>query len=406
MLYSRSHQSASVTRDVVIDITRLLGRYFNQRRPTGVDRVTLAYVQHYGPMARAMFRWRGRSGLFSGGMSKRVFDMLLRWNLADVSKLRCLVALGVLSCIGRGDAKGAVLLHTGHNDAELPSLWRNMRWHKLRPVFFVHDLIPLTHPQYCRAGEAERHTLRLLSMLRGQAIVVNSNDTLAQLARFAKSQGLSLPAHCVALLAPAQQLVAQLVKQLVKQSVAEESVQPYFLMVGTIEPRKNHSLILRVWALLLEQWPLAQVPRLVVLGQTGWQCADIEAQLRNTAQYQGRVQWIQQCNDVEMAQLMAGACALVFPSHVEGFGIPAVEALIAGTPVIASDLPVFRESVGRVPEYLPTDDVGLWAAHIMHYAAPGSLQRAAQLQRMLGWQAPTWAEHFRHVDALLAQLVA
>ncbi len=395
-----------MTQPVVIDITRLLGRYFDQRRPTGVDRVTLAYVRHYVPMARAMFRWRGRSGLFSGGMSKRVFDLLLRWDLADVLKLRWLVTLGVLSCIGRGNAKGAVLLHTGHNDAELPSLWRNMRWHRLRPVFFVHDLIPLTHPQYCRAGEAERHTLRLFSMLRGQAIVVNSNDTLAQLTSFAKSQGLALPAHCVALLAPAQQLVAQLVAQLVEQSAADEAVQPYFLMVGTIEPRKNHALILRVWALLLEQLPLAQVPRLVVLGQTGWQCADIEAQLRNTAQYEGRVQWVQQCNDVEMARLMAGACALVFPSHVEGFGIPAVESLIAGTPVIASNLPVFRESVGHVPEYLPADDAGPWAENIMQYAAPDSVQRAAQLQRMQSWQAPTWAEHFRHVDALLAQLPA
>ena len=401
-MFSHWQQNASVTQAVVIDITRLLGRYFDQRRPTGVDRVTLAYVRHYAPVARAMFRWRGRSGLFSGGMSGRVFDVLLRWDFADVSKLRYLVALGVLSCIGRGNAKGAVLLHTGHNDAELPSLWRNMRWHKLRPVFFVHDLIPLTHPQYCRAGEAERHTLRLLSMLRGQAVVVNSNDTLAQLASFAKSQGLALPAHCVALLAPAQQLVAQLVKQ----SVAQDAVQPYFLMVGTIEPRKNHALILRVWSLLLEQLPLAQVPRLVVLGQTGWQCADIEAQLQSTAQYQGRVQWIQQCNDVEMARLMAGACALVFPSHVEGFGIPAVETLIAGTPVIASDLAVFRESVGHVPEYLPTDDAALWAANIMQYAAPGSVQRAAQLQRMQSWQAPTWADHFNRVDALLAQLPA
>jgi glycosyltransferase involved in cell wall biosynthesis len=393
-----------VAQPLVIDISRLLGRYFDGRYPTGVDRVTLAYTQHYGPSARAMLRWRGRSGLFSAAISAQVFALLARWDMADARALRMLIARGLVSSIGTGNGHGALLLHTGHNDAEAPALWRNIRWHNVRPVFFVHDLIPLTHPQFCRAGEPERHAQRVRHMLQGAAVVANSRYTLMQLHDYAQNNGLTLPPSTVALLAPPAQFTSKVIAN--NPLNAGVNGEIYYVVVGTIEPRKNHALLLTVWRHLLATLPVEQVPHLVVIGQSGWDCEVLEQELRDARAFKGRLQWIEQCSDADMLAWLQGAQALLFPSFVEGFGMPLAEALALGTPVIASDLAVFREFAGEVPHYLAPTDVTAWASAVMAYAETSSRARAAQCERVGNWHAPTWAEHFSKVDALLASLEA
>lgn len=400
--YKLSLTLASVVPPVVIDISRLLGRYFDGRYPTGVDRVTLAYVQHYGTSARAMLRWRGRSGLFSAAISGKVFALLSRWDGSDATVLRQLIVRGVLSSIGTGNGRGALLLHTGHNDAESPALWRNIRWHKLRPVFFVHDLIPLTHPQYCRAGEYERHEQRLHHMLQGAAIVANSNHTLLQLREYAYSRGCTAPLNTVALLAPPAPFTAKL--EMENNLSLGEVGQNYFVVVGTIEPRKNHALLLTVWKDLLSKLQLECVPHLVVIGQSGWDCEALEQELADKQSFKNHVHWITQCSDTEMLSWLQNARALLFPSFVEGFGMPLAEALSLGTPVIASNLDVFREFAGEVPHYLSSDDVSGWSDAVMDYAQTSSIERTAQRQRIERWHLPTWTEHFTKVDALLTTL--
>lgn len=392
----------SVTHPVVIDISRLMGRYFDGRYPTGVDRVTLAYVQHYQSSARAMLRWRGRSGLFSKAISARVFALLSRWDAAEITVLRILILRGVWSSIGAGNGRGALLLHTGHNDAESPALWRNIRWHKLRPVFFVHDLIPLTHPQYCRAGESQRHEQRLIHMLQGAALVANSNHTLLQLGDYAQKMELSVPPNTVALLAPPAPFTSS---KTTKNSIFLNDVgKNYFVVVGTIEPRKNHALLLSVWRDFLSTNALDQVPHLVVIGQSGWDCEALERELADTVFFKDHVHWITQCSDADMLNWLQQARALLFPSFVEGFGMPLAEALSLGTPVIASDLAVFREFAGDVPQYLSATDVSGWSREIMAYCQTPSSERLAQRLRIERWHLPTWEEHFIKVDALLATL--
>jgi glycosyltransferase involved in cell wall biosynthesis len=89
---------------------------------------------------------------------------------------------------------------------------------------------------------------------------------------------------------------------------------------------------------------------------------------------------------------------------VEGFGLPLVEALGMGVPVIASDLPVFREIGADIPTYLnPRDDRG-WESAIMEYSKDTSAARAAQLARLKDFRAPTWPGHFERVEAWLHTL--
>jgi glycosyltransferase involved in cell wall biosynthesis len=113
---------------------------------------------------------------------------------------------------------------------------------------------------------------------------------------------------------------------------------------------------------------------------------------------------LSRCDDATLGAYMRGARALLFPSFVEGYGLPLVEALAVGTPVIASDLGVFRELAGNIPDYFsPIDGLG-WSRAIEAYAQPDSALREAQLARLAGWSPPTWEGHFAKVDAWLAKL--
>jgi hypothetical protein len=106
-----------------------------------------------------------------------------------------------------------------------------------------------------------------------------------------------------------------------------------------------------------------------------------------------------------LAALLRGARALLFPSFAEGYGLPLAEALALGVPVLASDLPALREVGGTVPDYLDPLDGRGWREAILDYADPRSAWRAAQMARLRGWQAPSWAEHFERVDELLRRVV-
>ncbi len=385
-------------RPVVIDVTRLVARLSNGRLPTGVDRVSLAYLRHYRNQARALFRHRQHSGLFSESVSQRLFDLLEQWPTGARSRVRLLAWQGVLSCIGRGDAHGRVMFNTGHSGLEDSNSARVIKWHHVRPLFLVHDLIPVRYPEFCRPGEEKRHELRLKNMLRlGAGLIANSDSTLGELENFAAEHRLPVPPTVVAPLAPAIPLLGPIGDRLLA------SDKPYFVVLGTIEPRKNHLMLLHAWQRIVESNP-DDAPHLVVIGQRGWEAENVEDLLQRSRVLQGHITVLRQCSDAALRAWLHHARALLFPSFAEGYGMPVVEALAAGLPVLASDLPVLRQMAGGVPEFLdPIDALG-WIRAIKDYALPDSARRAAQLARLSGYQPPSWEQHFSRVDAFVDSL--
>ena len=94
----------------------------------------------------------------------------------------------------------------------------------------------------------------------------------------------------------------------------------------------------------------------------------------------------------------------MFPTLVEGYGLPLIEALALGTPVIASNLPVFHEIGQEIPDFIDPLDGPAWQAAILSYASDRSVARDAQIARLAGFRAPTWDDHFAKIDAWLATL--
>jgi glycosyltransferase involved in cell wall biosynthesis len=381
---------------LLIDISRLMGRTGDGRLPTGVDRVCLAYLSHFGARAQAVLQSHGWRRIMPYRESQELFRLLLERGPHFLRDARLTLTRAYLPPWPSQDGAGRISINPGHSGLDDLGMPPWMRRTRQRPVFVVHDLIPLTHPEYCRAGERERHIARLEGLLgAGAGLVTNSQATLDELEKFARARGLPLPPAVAAPLAPAD---------LPRTAASTPPLaQPYFVVLGTIEPRKNHLLLLHLWRDLARRLG-EQAPQLVVIGQRGWECENVVDVLERCEGLRGLVHELPGCSDVALARYLRHAQALLFPSFVEGYGMPLVEALTQGTPVIASALPVFREIAGDVPDYLdPLDGPG-WSEAILDYAQPGSPRRAAQLQRMDGFEAPTWQRHFELVEGLLERL--
>jgi glycosyltransferase involved in cell wall biosynthesis len=380
---------------LLIDVSRLMGRTNRGRLPTGVDRVCLAYVQHFGAQAQAVLQWRGWRRILAWPESQELFALLLRPGPNFGQEAGRIIARACLPPWPSQDGQGRVYFNHGHPDLDDPGNSEWLRRANVRSVFMVHDLIPLTHPEYCRPGEQERHAAKVASLLRmASALLTNSEATLAELRHFAQGRALPVPPMLAAPLAPAALAAADAPSPL---------AQPYFVVLGTIEPRKNHWLLLHLWRELVAEHG-DRVPHLVVIGQRGWECENVVDLLERCESLKGVVHEVAGAADAEVARYLRHARALLFPSFAEGYGMPLVEALMLGTPVIASPLEVFREIAGDIPDYLdPLDGPG-WGRLVLDYAAASSARRAAQQARMRFFRTPTWDRHFQQVEGLLARL--
>lgn len=378
----------------LLDVTRLVKRFHKGLIPTGVDRVGLAYIERYGDRARAILSEQGFFATMSDRDSQRIFSLLLSAK-QDTGLLRKLVAQTVLRSLVSPESERATLLHTSHNGMEFPRYYRAMQKRNVRTVFMVHDLIPLTHAEYCRPGVGDVHRTRIRTALRhASGLIANSQGTLDALVDEAQLAGLPLPPTVAAHLATAP---AQLITS------ASPLGKPYFVMLGTIEPRKNHWFMLHVWRRLVELHGDA-APKLVVVGRRGWECENVVDMLERCAELRGFVIEEPDCSDERLSTLLQHTRALLFPSFAEGYGLPLVEALALNVPVLASDIAIFHEIAGDIPDYLdPLDGPG-WQARIMSYATSESPERSAQLLRIPRFRVPTWSDHFDRVDAFLATL--
>jgi glycosyltransferase involved in cell wall biosynthesis len=225
------------------------------------------------------------------------------------------------------------------------------------------------------------------------AVVVNSHDTATRFAAYAHAARRPLPPIAVAALG---------VTSLPPPGPAPLD-RPYFVVVGTIEPRKNHAFLLQVWRRLAMELGAA-TPMLVLIGRRGWECEHVVDFLERCPETRRHVREVSDADDAQLAGWLAHARALLFPTFAEGYGLPVIEALSAGLPVIASDLSVFREVVGDIPDYLDPLDGPAWQQAVLDYLAPNHTRRLTQLQRMRGFVAPSWDAHFRVVDAIVGPI--
>ena len=352
----------------------------------------LAYLRHFGERSQAVIQHERFRRILDRDASQDLFDLLE----GPSKRFRAALLPGILRHLrglnGRGQDR--LYLNVGHTglDAQGFRDWTSRA--QVRPVYLVHDLIPITHPETCRAGEAYRHRERMRTVLTtGSGVIGNSQVTLDELAAFAALERLPEPPSKAAWLG---------IDDLPRIEFVQPE-RPTFVTLGTIEARKNHLLLLNIWERLVERLGF-DAPRLFVIGQRGWEADAVFEILDQSEKLRGHVTELNHCSDQELAEHLGSASALLFPSFAEGYGLPLIEALAAGIPAIASDLPVFRETCRDIPTYLAPMDMSGWEAAILDYARPDSPERRAQLERLDGFSPPDWDSHFRTVEAWLCSL--
>lgn len=131
--------------------------------------------------------------------------------------------------------------------------------------------------------------------------------------------------------------------------------RPTFLMVGTVEPRKGHAQTLAAFEQL---WDQGVEANLLIVGKPGWLVDDLLERLANHSQRGHQLFWFGKADDDLLLEAYRRASALLMASEGEGFGLPLIEAAHYGIPLIARDLPVFREIAGEHAHYFSGYDAG------------------------------------------------
>lgn len=383
-----------VPRPVLLDVTRLVELRWNARQPNGIDRVCLAYLRQFADGAQAVVQHRGVVRIADAATSRRLFALLAD-DAGTGARTRIAGHLGWMLAAPQQPVPGSLYLNVSHTDYDLPAHSRWIARHGLRAIYLVHDLIPLTHAEHCRPHAVRRHTGRVNGALcHGAGIIVGSGAVEADLRAYARRARMPLPPVVCASLAGAE----------LRGNGPATAPGDYFLCVGTIESRKNHALLVRIWERLRARFG-ASAPRLKIVGRWGVGVTALRKSLTASGNMHGLIEVVDGCDDAALAPLMQGARAVLMPTLAEGFGLPMAEALALGVPVIASDLPCFHEVGQGIPHLLDPNDIDAWEARIAAFDRTAA-QRQRHVDALLGYRPTTWASHFDRVAPWLHDIGA
>lgn len=401
-----------------LDLTRLISRV-GRGADTGVDRVERAYMRRLLAETVPVFALARTSLgyiLLDRGGTQAIADRLegrVDWGAGDLIGLlsrratparrrahadlrrfalaRCRTGR-LARMLARRLPAGCAYLNVGHSNLrdEVFAAFRKLPG--ARTSVLVHDTIPLDHPQYQRPGLAERFREKLRRVARHADLAIyNSRATRDDAERWFAEFG-RVPDGVVAHLGvtPADPEPEALPEDLSLN-------RPYFVTLGTIEPRKDHALLLDVWEAMAAELPADALPQLVIAGSRGWANEAFLARLDASPLLGSAIVERAGLSDGAVAALLADSAGLLCPSRAEGFGLPPAEAVALGVPVICRRLPVYAEILGNIPVYLDSRDVYSWKTTIMRQAAEKRAGRRRDEQETPAATSPTWDAHFNLV---------
>lgn len=405
---------SSASSALVLDITRLVRRA--GRRPTGIDRAERAYFDRFLDLSRpVLFLCRtslgyilldqaggealkqrldgaspwGRIDILSGLFSRmtpeirRAESDLRRISIARASRFR----LGPM--LRKTVPAGASYFNVGHSNLDDRTL-RAISSAGIRVNVLIHDVIPLEFPQFQKPGTVERFRNRLRSAQKyADRLIYNSADTQRRAEHLMKRFG-ALPKGVVA------HLGVTLPNTGNTPSIPIPDA-PFFLSVGTIEPRKAHDLLLDIWDDMIREKGPEAVPRLLICGSRGWNNDAVFRRL-DALSPDGPIRELAGLDDATIAALMTHSHGLLFPSHAEGYGLPPLEAATLGCPVVCRDLKIFRELLGNIPVYAESGDRYQWRSIVERLAAVELVSSVRENRP--DFTAPNWDDHFNAVLSL------
>ncbi|MBF9035919.1 glycosyltransferase [Rhodobacterales bacterium HKCCE2091] len=360
-----------------LDVTRLVTRA-GAGPLTGIDRIELSWLEHLARNPNSRFLLRSTRGyLLLGSEGAGVLASMARGLVqpgeADLisrltgrggrmrhrveaalrphARARCLPQ--GFARLARRELSGGKYLNVGHANFGRRVL-SGLRGAGVRIGVLVHDTIPLDHPDYVAPGATARFAGFLDRAAKADVLAVPTRAVAADVRRH-------LPGVSPVVAPPGVEPATPDPRN------APRGRPPYFICVGTIEPRKNHALLLDAWEMMADTGD--PPPEMHIVGRRGWHDPAFFARLDDHPLRGDRIHVHDGLPDGHAQALLEGAAALLMPSFAEGYGLPPLEALAAGVPALVSDLPVFRETLGFSGVYLDPMDAYPWTKRIRRIAA-------------------------------------
>lgn len=401
----------------LLDLTRLVSRV-GLGPPTGIDRVERAYLDALlarpeplfalirttlgyvlvGAVGTAALRDRlsgvtdwGAADLL-GRLSQRRAPMRARAE-ADLRRLALGRARpgGLARLLAQHLPAGTAYLNVGHSDLAQVVFDAVRRLPGARITVMIHDTIPLDHPEFAAPGMPEAFAARLQRVGAAADLVLYNSAHSRRTAEAAFGRWGRVPPGLVAPLG-----VALVPPDPTRLPPGLALDRPYFLALGTIEPRKNLGFLLDLWNDFVSDPRPGGVPTLLIVGRRGWADAALLARLDGLLPG-GPVRELGGLPDGAVAALMVGAAGLLFPSLAEGYGLPPIEAAALGVPVVCNPLDIYQETLGNYPVYAPVRDRYLWRKAVTDLTARAGGSSGATGQRQAALPAPSWETHFKPV---------
>ena len=217
---------------------------------------------------------------------------------------------------------------------------------------YVYDIIPITHPSYSHFNTRFNFINYIGAYLQyADILIASAQSTLDEINDLSDKLGIPRVKGYVSWLG--SDFKAEKNDGEIPEEVIEAAKNKYILNVGTIEPRKNHDFLLDAF----ESGLADKGFNLIFAGKIGWNVKELEERIENHPLKDKSFFYFKGLNDASIDYLYKHAFLIAFPSKAEGFGLPIIESLQRGTPVLTSDIPVLREVGGEYCKYFKLNDI-------------------------------------------------
>lgn len=297
------------------------------------------------------------------------------------------------------------MVHAGDVLLLLDASWHSNIWPSVdlfkkrggRVIAVIYDLIPITHPQFCDdylVTVFKKWFFDSFPFVDGYISISRTvqrdlqayaTREIGEKAREKLFDSFYLGADFLAQDPECPQTNERQIRREIADAFAH---RPAYLIVSTIEPRKNHAYLLDAFDLL---WARGCDVSLIIVGRIGWKVKELTERIMAHGQFGKRLFLMADLSDEELVYCYRHAKMLLFPSIIEGFGLPIVESLSHHLPVLASDTPVHREVGGNSIGYFDLSRPGDLANRVQSIEAAGipeTLQVAANY-KWTNWREST-----------------
>lgn len=255
--------------------------------------------------------------------------------------------------------------------------------------FLICDLLPVERPEWFSPNNVIRYKawLNVLAEL-AEGFLSISRQTEIDLTRvLAARYGLEGGYSSVVL-----PMGHNIRESMIRNTTADEPLpqprfdvtQPFVVMVGTLEPRKGHADVVGGFS---EAWQQGLQDRLVLIGRMGWKTEALQTAIRSHPEFGRKLLWFHDVGDAELESIYRAAHGVILGSYAEGFGLPLIEALGHGKPVLARDIPIFRMHAASGLRYFPAAaDVTVLARSILNWREEVRAGSVTVIRPSAGWR--------------------